>query len=261
MTLAEITTSHVYIWYSEFHVETTIAILNYLKQEATSGKKIFYSIYSELEIQVNPDKANTGVFFFRGAPGAKVAIMSAGGGFVYVGAMQDSFPHALEVSKQGYNAFVLIYRPKHAYQDLAKAIAFIHDHATDFAIDFQGYSLWGGSAGARMAAKLGEAGAMKQFGRGDIPQAAAVVLQYTGDTSVSKRDAPTYANVGTADWIADYRTMQRRLQQLESIGIPTAFYVYRGLGHGFGIGTRTIAEGWITDAITFWEQQINEKKE
>ncbi len=25
--------------------------------------------------------------------------------------MQDSFPHALELSKKGYNAFALIYRP------------------------------------------------------------------------------------------------------------------------------------------------------
>ena len=29
-----------------------------------------------------------------------------------MGAMQDSFPHALELSKKGYNAFALIYRPE-----------------------------------------------------------------------------------------------------------------------------------------------------
>lgn len=46
----------------------------------------------------------------------------AGGGFVYVGAMYDSFPHELEVSKKGYHAFALIYRPDSAYEDLARAI-------------------------------------------------------------------------------------------------------------------------------------------
>ena len=43
--------------------------------------------------------------------------------------MHDSFPHALELSKRGYNAFALIYRVNHPYKDLARAIAFIYDHA------------------------------------------------------------------------------------------------------------------------------------
>ena len=38
-----------------------------------------------------------------------------------MGAMHDSFPHALELSKLGYNAFALIYRPGDAYEDLARA--------------------------------------------------------------------------------------------------------------------------------------------
>lgn len=47
--------------------------------------------------------------------------------------MHDSFPHALELSKMGYNAFALIYRPgaQTAYEDLARAIAIIFDHADD----------------------------------------------------------------------------------------------------------------------------------
>ncbi len=58
--------------------------------------------------------------------GAKYAIMNAGGGFVYVGAMYGSFPHALEVSKKGYHAFALIYRPDSAYEDLARAMMRLH---------------------------------------------------------------------------------------------------------------------------------------
>jgi len=51
------------------------------------------------------------LFFFKGDPGARFAVCNAGGGFAYVGAIHDSFPHALELSKLGYNAFALIYRP------------------------------------------------------------------------------------------------------------------------------------------------------
>ena len=47
---------------------------------------------------------------------------------MYVGAMHDSFPHALELSKKGYNAFALIYRPDYAYDDLGRALCFIVIH-------------------------------------------------------------------------------------------------------------------------------------
>lgn len=174
---------------------------------------------------------------------------------MYVGAMQDSFPHALELSKMGYNSFVLIYRPDDPYHDLARAISFIYDNAEELGVNPEDYSLWGGSAGARMAAALGNKDALPSFGRTDIPQAAAVIMQYTGYSAVSEKDAPTYVCVGTSDGIASWRTMQSRLQSLEALGIPTEFHAYEGLPHGFGIGTGTVAEGWIKDAIAFWEAQ------
>lgn len=88
--------------------DKTVEIANYLKERAEAGETIFYDIYSEEEKAEDPAKEDTGLFFFRGDPGARFAVCNAGGGFAYVGAMQDSFPHALELSKQGYNAFALI---------------------------------------------------------------------------------------------------------------------------------------------------------
>lgn len=41
-------------------------------------------------------------------PGAKFAVYPG----AYVGAMHDSFPHAPELSRQGYNAFALILAAK-----------------------------------------------------------------------------------------------------------------------------------------------------
>jgi len=34
-----------------------------------------------------------------------------------------------------------------------------------------------------------------------------------------------------------------------------AIHSYNGLPHGFGIGTGTVAEGWINDAVRFWQSQ------
>lgn len=252
-TLSEISSEDVYVWYSDIQPEKTVEIVNHLKERADEGEQIYFPIYSEEEIRADASKEDTGLFYFGGNKGEPFAIMNAGGGFMYVGAMHDSFPHALEVSKMGYNAFALIYRPNEAYEDLARAIIYLYDHATELGIAPDGYSLWGGSAGARMAAVLGNKEYLQELTkRSDVPQAAAVIMQYTGYTDTSKADAPTYACVGTNDGIAPWNTMKNRLEKLESMGIPTEFHRYKGLGHGFGLGTDTVAEGWIDDAVKFW---------
>lgn len=244
------------VWYNYIDPDKTVEIVNYMHSNAKKGETIFYNIYSDAEKTQNPELRNTGLFFFKGNPGAPFAICNAGGGFAYVGAMQDSYPHALELSKKGYNAFALIYRPSYAYEDLVRAIEFIHDNASVIGISTEGYSLWGGSAGARMAATLGNRNNLQRLtGRTDIPQASAVIMQYTGYSAVSQYDTPTYACVGTSDGIASWRTMQNRLQSLSNLGISTEFHAYQGLPHGFGLGIGTVAEGWIDDAVNFWQKQ------
>lgn len=178
-------------WYSYVNPDRTVEIANYLKEHAASGEQIFYDIYREEEKAADPAKEDTGLFFFRGTPGGKVAVTNAGGGFVYVAAMHDSFPHALELSKKGYNAFALIYRPgaQTACEDLARAIAFIHEHAEELEVDVSDYSLWGGSAGARMAAWLGSYGTVA-FGEEDYPRPGAVIMQYTGLSEVTGAEPP-----------------------------------------------------------------------
>ena len=99
------------IWYNNIDPNETVEIVNTLHERASSGETVFYDIYTDEEKAADPSKEDTGLFFFKGTPGEKFAICNAGGGFAYVGAMQDSFPHALELSKRGHNAFALIYRP------------------------------------------------------------------------------------------------------------------------------------------------------
>lgn len=257
MTLAQVSTSGVYLWYPYIRVEKTVEILNHLRSEALAGHKIFHRIYTAGETAADPSKADTGIFVFHGEAGRPFAVTSAGGGFAYVGAMHDSFPHSLEISRAGYTAFALIYRPDDPYSDLARAITYIRDNAEELGVAKDDYSLWGGSAGARMAATLGNKAYLDLItGTTHTPQAAAVIMQYTGYSTASELDAPTYSCVGTDDGIASWRIMQNRLQRLSAMGIPTEFHVYEGLGHGFGIGTGTVAEGWTDDAIRFWESNM-----
>ena len=244
-------------WYSNIDPDKTVEITNYMKEHAGLGDTIFYDIYSEKEKADDPAKEDTGLFFFKGNPGEKFAVCNAGGGFAYVGAMHDSFPHALELSKQGYNAFALIYRPgaQTACEDLARAISFIFEHAEELEVDTDCYSLWGGSAGARMAAYLGSYGTAA-FGGDELPRPGTVVMQYTGHSEYAESDPPTYVCVGENDGIASWRTMESRLERMSALGIDTEFHKYPGLSHGFGLGTGTVAEGWIEDAIAFWEKHM-----
>ena len=246
-------------WYNYINPNKTVEIVNYLGQQAALGNKIFFDIYTDEEKANDPEKENTGLFFFRGEPNGKVAICNAGGGFVYVGAIQDSFPHALELSKKGYNAFALIYRPgaQTACEDLARAIAYIHEHADELQVDITDYSLWGGSAGGRMAAWLGSYGTAA-FGEQVYPRPAAVIIQYTGLSEVSGNEPPTYSCVGTSDGIASYKVMESRINRIRSNGTDAEIEIFKGLPHGFGLGEGTIAEGWINNAVEFWERQIKE---
>ena len=244
-------------WYSHIDPAHTVAICNYFKEETQNGRQVFYDIYSEEEKTADPQKADTGLFFFRGNPGAKFAVTCAGGGFAYVGAMHDSFPHALELSRRGYNAFAVIYRPgaQTAYEDLARAISFIFANADTLGVDTDGYSVWGGSAGGRMAATIASYGVEPFGGSAGIPKPSVAVIQYTGHTDYNPASEPaTFVTVGESDGIANYRTMKRRIDALAAMGVPTEYHSYPGLGHGFGIGIGTVAEGWLDLAVAFWKK-------
>ena len=234
LTLKNVNT--ILTWYSEINTDKTVEIVNYMKKKAGSGQQIFYDIYSDEEKKADPDKQNTGLFFFKGNTGAKSAIVNAGGGFMYVAGIHDSFPHALELSKKGYNAFALIYRPgaRTACEDLARAIAFLHEHADELGIDMSDYSLWGGSAGARMAAWLGA----------------------YGTSAFGEKEYPTYACVGTSDGIASYRSMERYISRIKNNGTNAQIEVFDDLSHGFGLGQNTVADGWLDRAVMFWEDNM-----
>ena len=244
-------------WYSEIDGNMTVTICNHLKERAEAGEKIFFDIYSEEEKKADPRNNDTGLWYFKGEPGSRFAVCNAGGGFAYVGAMHDSMPHAYTLSQNGYHAFALIYRPgaQTACEDLARAIAFIFEHAEELDINTDCYSLWGGSAGARMASWLGSHGTAA-FGEKPCPNAGTVVMQYTGLGEVFGNEPPTYNCVGTADWIASYQTMERRIERIRRNGTDAMIEVFPGLDHGFGLGTHTKAEGWIDRAVIFWEKQM-----
>ena len=199
------------------------------------------------------------MFFFRGKPGAPFAVIAPGGGFAYVGSLHEGFPYAVEISNRGYNAFVLKYRVGRggsvATEDLAAALSFIIRNAGALGVATTEYSLWGSSAGARMAAAIGSHGTAR-FGGLALPKPSAVVMAYTGHSEYSADEPPTFVIVGEQDGIASPAVMERRVAALRRAGTDVEYHRYRGVGHGFGLGVGTTAEGWIADAVRFWTRHI-----
>ena len=106
-----------------------------------------------------------------------------------------------------------------------------------------------------MAAWLGSYGT-ENFGEVAYPRPAAVIVNYTGLSEVTGYEPSTYSAVGTSDGIASYRTMERRIQAIQTNGTDAEIEVFNGLSHGFGLGTGTVAEGWIDRAVAFWERNM-----
>jgi acetyl esterase/lipase len=234
-----------------------VKALNRMVDDVTAGRVVFFNIYDEAAKQRTPSKTQTGLFFFRGKPGAPFAIIAPGGGFSYVGSVHEGFPYAVEINKRGYNAFVLRYRVGYreavATEDLAAAISYVFRNAGALGVSTQNYSLWGSSAGARMAAAIGTHG-VAHFGGDAVPKPSTVVMAYTAHSEYSAGDPPTFSVVGELDGIVSPVTMERRVDALRNAGVMVEYHKYPALGHGFGLGTRTSAEGWIDEALRFWER-------
>ena len=246
-------------YHSHVDPNVVVASLNRMIDDRSDGRTVFYDFYTTAEKRADPSLENTGLFFFRGKPGAPLAVISPGGGFAYVGSVHEGFPYALEISNQGYNAFVLKYRAGRggtiATTDLVAALAYIFKNADSLGVSTADYSLWGSSAGARMAATIGSYGTAR-FGASDLPRPAVVVMAYTGHSDYAAHEPPTFVVVGERDGIAPPSTMQRRIAALRRAGTEVEYHDYPGLEHGFGIGVGTSAEGWIADAVRFWERQM-----
>lgn len=234
------------------YVDATRAVgyINDMIDMVKWGNRLYYPL----------GRKDAGLFFFPGNPDAPFAVICPGGGFSYVGSIHEGFPLAIALSKKGYNAFVIQYSvargAQSAVEDLAAGIDYIFRHASELKVSTQGYSVWGGSAGARMAAYIGSH-TPAAFGDFVNSRPATVVMGYTGHSEYTRLDPPTYVVIGANDGIASPSVMRRRVEALKSAGIDAEFHLFPNLRHGFGLGTSTSADGWIDGAVKFWERNMN----
>ena len=61
MSLEEISSSSIYVWYNYIDADKTVEIIQTLHDQAVSGEQIFYDIYTKEEKAEDPSKEDTGI--------------------------------------------------------------------------------------------------------------------------------------------------------------------------------------------------------
>ena len=76
-----------------------------------------------------------------------------------------------------------------------------------------------------------------------------------------KNDPPVFTIVGVGDAYGGDEVMDRVVPRMKNAGMNVIYHKYQNYPHGSGLGKRTDAEGWIDEAITFWESQMSKGNE
>lgn len=217
------------------------------------------------------------------------ALICPGGAYWCVCSFVEGLPFMEELRKKGYAVFVLYYhvQDKARYpapqEDVARALHDILDHAEEYNIDTEGYSIWGSSAGGHLAASFGTES--MGYPKYHLPKPGALVLIYPvvtmgekthegsryqllGEnpteeqielTSVEKQVTdkypPTFVWCGDADTCVPPANSHMLAAVLEEKGVAYEFVEYPGVDHGVGLGKGLACEPWFEKAVAFWENQ------
>jgi acetyl esterase/lipase len=269
------------IWSSESMAEG----MNFLSQEA-NRQRVFYPIWDEQAKKEDPAKKLTGMAAFVQDRPSQFILICAGGGYAGVATMQEAYPVAKALYEVGYSAFVLQYRTGKAalapnpLEDLAQALRVILMNAEKFQLNTDDYGIIGFSAGGHLAASFGlENIGYAHYG---LPRPGMMILAYPVITmgecthagsrdnlldknntqqidrySVEKHITERYPK--TFLWQCDHdktvpvENSRLLVQALKNSQVPYVYETFPSDAHGWGLGTGTVAEGWLDRALEFWQ--------
>lgn len=215
------------------------------------------------------------VTFFPVPEGTKIkgaVLICAGGAFQFRSDRNEGSPVAEELSKLGYQSFVVDYRLRPYTQeegalDLARAVRFVRAHADEYGIDPGDIAVMGFSAGGILAGEmlLNFDGSVNgtaldsNYVPDELDKVSAdaaadgMIYSFYGRLSVASRDVekfkasdlpPTYFCYGTRDpFVGEFEAC---IEALQEAGVTVEVNVLDGRPHGYGY-----TEGWIPDYDRF----------
>lgn len=274
-----------------WNAETLGEGINYLYEKSLEGQ-VFYPIWNADEIQKDPGKEQTGIAALTLPKKSKFVLICPGGAYSRVCSVSEGYPLAKKLNEMGYAVFVLSYRAgKNALfpqplEDVAAAIRFITQHASEFQVDTEGYCLIGFSAGAHLAGCFGlkEIGYSKynvakpgtivlgyplvnllhdssgstvkvkdnilgEAGKSDL----ALLRKYSIDINVTSDYPPTYVWQCDEDPVVSIENAMRMVMALRQSGVPVGFEAFHYSTHGVWTDAEDYPKMWIERAVAFWE--------
>lgn len=266
--------------------------LNAAIAQAQNGRLQFLPVYDSEQVQQDSSKQDVGLLFSAGRPGMPFVLLIPGGAYINVAITVEGLPVAAALNAKGYHVFILRYRcgrrnrlPK-PFWDLHAALHYLAEHVSQLQTTMQNYAVLGFSAGGHVAASLGTTNFGWRPQR--LPQPAALILGYPL-LSLEERNPALQFFIGNYMGIHWRRLLQPTYvlehmdkgfppcylwqceddpllpfhgnglafaQRAADIGLDFQFRpVHRG-GHGMGLARGSEADGWLDEAVSFWEAHM-----
>lgn len=264
--------------------------MNLVIENYNRGVQITWQVYTPEEIAENSSLGMVQLYYFPAkTANAKYAIVVPGNGGNTTAELNEGASIANQLHELGYAAFVLRYRSflnasdNAPLYDIANAVKYLTENADQFGVQRENYALVGFSSGGQIAGIF--ANKERGYGSYQVERPGALLLGYpVVDLTVMKPLYHILYDIGTCGWRyywanlcnmvdADYPPVyfwwgkndvvlssaempgQHRDfdRTLERNNIPHQMVVYQNAPHSIGTGNGTDAEGWMTDAVAFWE--------
>ena len=266
--------------------------LNLLIRNYNAGVQVRYKLYTEQEIAEDSTKNDAEIYYYPAkTQNAKYALLLSGNVLNRTAEVKECVSTAYQLHEMGYAVFVMRYRvfpdndENAPLDDIARAIGYITDHAQQFDVQTEKYAILAHSAGGQLTGLFGsEELGYKKYG---VPKPGVLILAYP--IVQFAEAAPLYrvsvdtlhcgkfyyqysvADVITEDYPPVYywygkndTTLMLLCWPLQEPALEKALtanhvthkrVVYSNAPHGIGLGRGTQAEGWLNDAVAFWEEQ------
>jgi acetyl esterase/lipase len=289
--MRQINLAAVGLFAKSWNVDDIVDGLNHIVSLVKAGERVHYDLWQKKDQDKDPHKRDTALFHFPVAQNSPFVLICAGGAYQTVASYVEAFPVAAELNRLGYSAFVLHYRTgKHnpwpaPLDDLQQALHFILNQAQDLNVEKEGYAVAGFSAGGHLVANLGTTN--YGYHHWNLAKPGAMFLGYPViiwenmsrihkhclNTILGKQPTqaeideitilknmdgnfpPTYIMHCQDDVIVHFENAERLAGKLKVLGIPNILKAVPVGGHGIGLANGTPVEGWVKDAVQFWEAQ------
>ena len=176
-------------------------------------------------------------------------------------------------------------------EDVSRAVRYITEHAEQFHVQPEDYAVLAYSSGGQIAGLFASDSDTLGYKAYGVSKPGALLLGYPVNNFFELKpvwgllidpyaDGPRYFDYNVSDYITPdyppvyhwygkndvtlakmYTPAQGRVieKALVKNGVPHIFHHYHNAPHKIGPGRGTDAEGWITEAVAFWESQTAAK--